>query len=93
MNGAAGAGEPFDAILLAGGGVQGGQIYGSSDPVGGYPTGKPVLPEDLARTVYHAMGIDDHHLGFKIADLAVNFQQMHFKSVLCRPAGAKMQQT
>jgi hypothetical protein len=50
------------SALLAGGGVQGGQIYGSSDAIGGYPTGKPVLPEDLARTVYHALGIDDHQL-------------------------------
>jgi hypothetical protein len=56
------------SALLAGGGVQGGQIYGSSDPVGGYPTGKPVLPEDLARTVYHAMGIDDRQLEHRQGD-------------------------
>lgn len=56
------------SALLAGGGVQGGQIYGSSDAIGGYPSGKPVLPEDLARTVYHAMGIEDHQLEHHLGD-------------------------
>lgn len=46
------------AALLAGGGIQGGQIYGASDRIGAYPAGKPVLPEDLARTIYHAFGIE-----------------------------------
>jgi hypothetical protein len=27
--------------------------------VGAYPADKPVAPEDVARTLYHAMGIDD----------------------------------
>jgi len=56
------------SALLAGGGVRGGQIYGSSDTIGGYPTGKPVLPEDLARTVYHAMGIADDQLEHRQGD-------------------------
>ena len=47
------------AALLAGGGVQGGQIYGASDKIAAYPVGKPVLPEDVAQTVYHALGIED----------------------------------
>ena len=45
--------------LLAGGGIRGGRTYGSSDKVGAYPADKPVAPEDVARTLYHAMGIDD----------------------------------
>jgi hypothetical protein len=45
--------------VLAGGGIRGGQTYGSSDKVGAYPADKPVAPEDVARTLYHAMGIDD----------------------------------
>ncbi len=45
--------------LLAGGGIRGGQTYGASDRVAGYPASHPVSPEDLAATVYHAMGIDD----------------------------------
>jgi hypothetical protein len=47
------------SILLAGGGVRGGQLYGSSDKVGAYPADRPVAPEDVARTVYHALGMDD----------------------------------
>lgn len=45
--------------LLAGGGIRGGRTYGTSDRVGAYPAEHPVGPEDIARTVYHAMGIDD----------------------------------
>jgi len=45
--------------LLAGGGIQGGQTYGSSDRVGGYPADRPVTPADVTKTVYRAMGIDD----------------------------------
>jgi uncharacterized protein (DUF1501 family) len=47
------------SVLLAGGGVRGGQVYGSSDKVGAYPADKPVAPEDVTKTVYHAMGITD----------------------------------
>ena len=45
--------------VLAGGGIQGGQVYGSSDRYGEYPLEKPVTPADVAHTVYHAMGIND----------------------------------
>lgn len=44
--------------VLAGGGVRGGQVYGASDKVAAYPADRPVAPEDIARTVYHVMGID-----------------------------------
>lgn len=45
--------------LLVGGGVQGGQAYGSSDKLGEYPADKPLTPADVTKTVYHAMGIHD----------------------------------
>ena len=48
--------------LLAGGGIAGGQIYGSSDAVAAYPADRPCSPEDLAATVYHAMGITPEDL-------------------------------
>lgn len=47
------------SVLLAGGGVRGGQSYGSSDRVAAYPADRPVAPEDIAKTVYHSMGITD----------------------------------
>ena len=43
--------------LLAGGGIRGGQVYGSSDKLAAYPRDNPVAPEDLLATIYHAMGI------------------------------------
>jgi hypothetical protein len=47
------------SVLLAGGGVKGGQVYGASDRRGEYPADRPVTPADMARTVYHAMGVTD----------------------------------
>ncbi len=45
------------SILLAGGGVRGGQVIGSSDRNGAYPTSDPQTPENCAATIYHALGI------------------------------------
>lgn len=44
--------------LLAGAGIRGGSTYGSSDRNAGYAVDRPVSPERLAATVYHALGID-----------------------------------
>jgi hypothetical protein len=44
--------------LLAGGGVRGGALYGASDKEAAYPVDHPVKPEDLAATIYSALGID-----------------------------------
>ncbi|HET6323329.1 MAG TPA: DUF1501 domain-containing protein [Planctomycetaceae bacterium] len=45
--------------VLAGGGIRGGQTYGSSDRFAEYPADKPVTPAHVAKTVYHAMGVRD----------------------------------
>jgi hypothetical protein len=45
-------------VLLAGGGVKQGFVYGASDPLGMYPAEKPVQLEELAATIYWLMGID-----------------------------------
>jgi hypothetical protein len=44
--------------LFAGGGVRGGAVYGSSDRLGAYPASDPVRPDDLAATMFWALGID-----------------------------------
>ena len=44
--------------LIAGAGVRGGTLYGSSDKEAAYPIEHPVKPEDLAATIYSALGID-----------------------------------
>ncbi|WP_315852059.1 DUF1501 domain-containing protein [Tautonia rosea] len=46
------------SALLAGGGVQGGMVYGSSDRWAAYPASDPVSPADLAATILFALGID-----------------------------------
>lgn len=48
---------PCQSVVLAGGGVQGGQVYGASDKIAAYPTKNPVKPEDLIATSYHALGL------------------------------------
>jgi hypothetical protein len=47
-------------VLLAGGGVRGGQIYGATDKLGGYVKESPVTPNDLAATILFHLGIDIH---------------------------------
>jgi hypothetical protein len=46
------------SIVLAGGGVRGGQVYGASDRSAAYPSTNPVSPADVAATIYHCLGID-----------------------------------
>jgi hypothetical protein len=46
------------SILLAGGGLKSGLVYGSSDATGSEPDRDPVKPEDLAATAFHLLGID-----------------------------------
>jgi len=50
------------AGLLAGGGVQGGRVYGMSDKHAAYPVDQPVSPQDYAATIYHALGVDLHRV-------------------------------
>lgn len=46
----------FSAIL-AGGGIRGGAVYGASDKTGAYVKDRPVRPQDLGATIYHALGV------------------------------------
>ncbi len=63
--GAGGAGRDHwtacQSVLLAGGGIRGGQTFGTTDKRAEYPDQNPVAPEHIARTVFHAVGIDDLH--------------------------------
>lgn len=43
--------------LIAGAGVRGGTVHGSSDKDAAYPRDGATSPEDLAATLYHALGI------------------------------------
>jgi hypothetical protein len=46
------------SVVLAGGGIKGGQVYGSSDRTAAYPSTNPVSPADLGATIYHCLGIN-----------------------------------
>ena len=43
--------------ILAGGGIRGGMVYGESDKIGAYVKDKPVRPQDLSATIYHALDV------------------------------------
>lgn len=50
-------GRVFTSVL-AGGGVRGGAIHGSSDRYAAEPNANPTAPADLAATIYHCLGVD-----------------------------------
>jgi len=45
------------STMLAGGGIQGGRVYGRSDRIGGVPADNPVHVSDFYATMYHALGL------------------------------------
>jgi hypothetical protein len=45
-------------VLLAGAGIKAGMVHGSSDRTAAHPSQNPVGPEDIAATIYTALGID-----------------------------------
>jgi hypothetical protein len=45
--------------VLAGGGIRGGQVYGSSDRHAAWPATNPVNPVDLIATLYHQLGVPE----------------------------------
>jgi hypothetical protein len=45
------------SAILAGAGIRGGMVYGESDKIGAYVKDKPVRPQDLGATIYHALGV------------------------------------
>ena len=46
------------SVVLAGGGIKQGQVYGKSDATASEPEEDALTVEDLAHTVYHCLGID-----------------------------------
>jgi hypothetical protein len=46
------------SVLAAGAGITGGQVIGSSDRLGATPRERPIMPQDVAATVYQFLGLD-----------------------------------
>ncbi len=55
------------SVVLAGGGIRGGQVHGSSDRTGAFPASDPVDPVDIQATIYHALGLSPRQ---RMVDLA-----------------------
>jgi hypothetical protein len=50
-----------NTVVLAGGGIRGGQVCGASDRIAAWPRDRAVGPEDVAATLYHALGLTHLH--------------------------------
>jgi hypothetical protein len=51
---------PVMSMLMAGGGIRGGTLIGASDRIGAHPIADRQTPENLAATLYAALGIPAH---------------------------------
>ena len=56
------------SVLLAGGGVRGGQVIGASDNLGAYPRERPTTPADIHASVFAALGYDSQSLQYIASD-------------------------
>jgi len=68
------------SAALAGGGVRGGNVVGTSDATGESPAENPVTPADLVCTIYNLLGIDLEHA----------FQSSDGRPIKIAPDGAKV---
>ena len=57
------------SVLMAGGGVPGGTVYGATDKDAAYVVDNAVTPPDLQATVLHLLGIDPHTTIYDRQDL------------------------
>ncbi len=55
-------------MVLAGGGIRGGQVVGESDKIGGTPRLRPITPADIHATIFQALGYDPHAITYQSAD-------------------------
>jgi len=46
------------SVVMAGAGIQGGEIFGASDSKAGYPARDAVSPFDIGASIFHLLGID-----------------------------------
>ncbi|MCH6582631.1 MAG: DUF1501 domain-containing protein, partial [Proteobacteria bacterium] len=51
---------PCNSVVMAGGGMPGGQVFGETDNQAAYPISNKVTQDDIAATIYHLLGYDGH---------------------------------
>ena len=52
------------SFAMAGAGISGGQVYGSSDANGAYPKSDKIQPGHLTASIFHLLGLDHRHTFF-----------------------------
>jgi uncharacterized protein (DUF1501 family) len=65
------------SMLLAGGGVKGGLVYGASDEVGMHAVENPVHVHDLHATILHLLGLDHEKLTYRYAGRDFRLTDVH----------------
>lgn len=55
-------------VVLAGGGIRGGQVVGVSDATASYPKDRPLTPADVHATIFAALGYDPHDISYVSAE-------------------------
>lgn len=56
------------SMVMAGGGIRGGQVIGESDSIGAFPKSRPIRPADVHATVFSALGYDSREITYHMAD-------------------------
>ena len=69
------------SVLLAGGGLQRGMVYGSSDELGMQVEENPVHVHDLHATILHLLGIDHERLTYRYAGRDFRLTDVHGRVV------------
>lgn len=69
------------STVLAGGGVQGGMAYGSSDELGMHAVENPVHVHDLHATMFHLLGIDHEQLTYRYSGRDFRLTDVHGRVV------------
>jgi len=69
------------SMLLAGGGIKGGTVYGASDELGMHAVENPVHVHDLHATVLHLLGLDHERLTYRYAGRDFRLTDVHGRVV------------
>jgi hypothetical protein len=69
------------SMMLAGGGVKGGTVYGASDDFGMHAIENPVHVHDLHATVLHLLGLDHEKLTYRYAGRDFRLTDVHGRVV------------
>jgi uncharacterized protein (DUF1501 family) len=56
------------SVVMAGGGLRGGQVVGASDSIGAVPKDRPVTPADIHATIFSALGYSSREITYQMVD-------------------------